>query len=357
MPVAEIDMLPSSGLHPEWIARNGSIVSGPALTALARYENLIASRRLRVHFKHLIQPSDTTNYVADTTTWRTYFRTSPNVSQVWVRMTFAPPEVHATTLSRGYWVVTPSGGAAVTQDTLYDQRYVTGGSSVFQNRYTYVDQRLVSNASTDADLVGDTVYSAVWHCIDHIRPIGAVIYEVPSLTLDPSVAGKVGIDPSVFRANAHILDRDVEDLWGSAQTVWKRQGASIFSWTVDNTTAKTVTGTTYRNILDGGTGGWSASAPGWYHWPYRCGSFDSSNVPVLFWVYANSNAGTDGNARLVGQGGTYVTIANINTTAAFYTGTGNLKADYTSENLIVEANQGSGNTISVYAAGAYHYSA
>ena len=133
MPVIRLGT-PPNGFAPHQIGRNGALVSGTALSQLGRKLNAIAGLRLKTHFRRFIQPSDALDLEADSRTWSFYFHTSPNMKEVHIRTTYAPPENSDAMSPRAYWKLTKADASTVTQASVYDSRVAVTAASVFASQ-------------------------------------------------------------------------------------------------------------------------------------------------------------------------------------------------------------------------------
>jgi hypothetical protein len=111
--------------------------------------------------------------------------------------------------------------------------------------------------------------------------------------------------------------------------------------------------TTFKNIIDSGSGGWSAIAPGFEYWALNRGLMTSmAEDQARFWVYAE--AGDDpntGTVRFVGSAGTIATITGISSLDWYFVDA-NLDASLASDHMIIEAKNDTGSaTTKVYSAG------
>src|SRR5574341_375003 len=100
--------------------------------------------------------------------------------------------------------------------------------------------------------------------------------------------------------------------------IWERQGPRIFAWSGRQGVAKTVLGTTAKNIFDTSFTAYGADAPGFWHRTKDRGQRASDVIPGVAWIYA-TDTGNNGEVTFVTSDGTIATISTIVSGAAYYT--------------------------------------
>lgn len=245
-------------------------------------------------------PAMVTTLTGPSETQRFRFRTGPAKTLIAMRMLLQS----ATTKGNGandpscYWTV---GGVA--QPTI---RYPRRETSLALDDLTEVTQLW----SLDAD----TAYNAVLTVADKIAVAGATAWEVPRKSLN--LATDIGARRSYFADGASILDLGLDDMYEALEDVWKLGGTNWWNWTTVSATGQTVTGgPALKNIWDGTSTAYSATAPGAWCWPQYHGSLDSDNIPVELWAVMKASAGI-GTARFVDSSGTIG--ADLETTSASF---------------------------------------
>ncbi len=158
----------------------------------------------------------------------------------------------------------------------------------------------------------------------------------------PSILG-------VGHTGAPIVDDDIERMLQIPYNIWLDGGGHLFEWS-DVINPPTRTSATYANIHDQTTSAWTAGTFGHWTWPYKCGTFESTNVPVTLWVHAAMAGGGTGGVRFVKNGSTIGTVSVTGGTA-IYTATANLDSTQTEEKIDVMLAGDGANLLTVYGFG------
>jgi len=168
----------------------------------------------------------------------------------------------------------------------------------------------------DLDVTPDGFYRLEIHRTNLARMVSSSIYEIVPATLDTLSFDFVPDGPSYYQG-APITHPQFEDLMRAGDKVWRR-GAQLGWWTIDLPgDERSRVSATPANLWDQTLAAPAATSPGWPVYRPYSGSLESSNVPVIFWVYADCVAGT-GTITLRDQNN--VTLGTINPvdTAAWY---------------------------------------
>lgn len=337
----------SAGLRSQSMARNGKYTSGANAALVADMVNMLSGRRM-----HMLAAagSHASALFPGTGTMRAYIHTSPNIAGV-------EAIVIVTRKSTG----ASHGAFQWTVDSYANPvRYVAGGSgaAATPSSLAFERVRLVIDSS-NTNLAGDTAYSISCNLnagsTGALECHGMMVYEVTRKQMDSNTHTCVPSD--VFKAGSPILDRDIEDLTASLWTIYRRQGPTQFNWTDTENSPPTQTGSTWKNILSGSTAGWASTDRGFWTIPYRKGRLISSGtVAVRCWARAAVNTGSGGRVRFINSAGTIATITGFGTSASVITADATLDATIsTSDLVVVEHSDSTGNTVTTYAAGMYEY--
>jgi hypothetical protein len=338
------------GLIHEGVARNGRPTNGFGLASLANYINMISARRLHV----LGQGGGTiaAGFAGGAgLTGRGTLRchTSPNCAGVECLMVFAPST--STTVFDSYiWTV---GNVTAAETYGQSTRYLAGNGAGASGPNDIIVDRQRFKKTSGADIPGDVDLNLDLEASGFL--IYYIVYEVQQTSLDTSSHTCVPLD--VFHIGAPILDRDIADLQDTIWTLYKRQGVTEFSWQApDAGSEPSQTGTTYKNILDASTAGYSSSAAGFWTVPYRKNRLAGTTVDVVLWATGAVNTGTGGRVRFSNSAGVIGTITGYTTSRTTRTTTATLDATLTSSDLvIVEHSDSAGNTMTTMAAGMIDY--
>lgn len=159
----------------------------------------------------------------------------------------------------------------------------------------------------------------------------------------------------VFGATGgQIVDDDIDRLLEIPHNIWKDGGGHLFSW-ADSQTAATRTSATYANIHDQTTTAWATTSFGHWTWPYYCGSYTSTQVPITMWARGTIGGGGTGNVRFLVNGRTVGTVA-ITGSGTLATATGYLDSTEVAQKVDVHFAGDGVNQLSVFGFGAYQYS-
>ena len=326
---------PNAGLPTLKVARNGAVTDGAALARVGALTNTLMTRRMH---PLLYGGNSIGNYPPSGLIIGGVFHTSPYCDRVEVMM-IAGRSTSATVSGHSEWAI---NGVQCADSFIGGSISGTTGPqdlSVVRVRLT----------ESGADLVGDTDYeftltagatpiSILWFCV----------YEVPRDFID-TAAGATPLD--VFQVGAPILDRDIGSLTDALWTIHARSGNPQFAFMHTSGTAPSAT-TTYKNILDGSTTGYSAAAAGYWTFPYRKNRHTSSTTDVVLWaVSIVDGTGLGGTVRFTNAAGTIGTLTIVNGVTA--TATATIDATMSGSQLVVVEHKSTANTITTIAAGMY----
>lgn len=354
-----------SSVDPRSFMRNGVRPSGPQVSGLhLGLLNHSLGHRLRRHFAKSIYPAQTVDNGGGSvsiTTWRWLMRTMPNETEMQALFQFCPASSAAVNDNPQVWIEIVKDA---TVATIYDD-----GTSGTDKR-VWNNTRIASPTSATLDslttriqrytLEGDTLYRCALKTNESARVLSLSCHGTVRRDLDTSV--DTCVNPAKFLVNEAIAQDENADVLACTDTLWKRHGAAHITYSVDGTTATSITGTTETNLFDA-TATWTASTYGFNVHTLNRHSLDTTltasptyGVPVLCYVYASAAAGTGTVRFRWGTGGSdFIAITGI-TSAGWYKATGNIPGNADQKVDITALNSGA-NVTSVYAAGMFDYSA
>jgi hypothetical protein len=209
----------------------------------------------------------------------------------------------------------------------------------------------------DIDITGDTAYQLVLSQYQHARIRFVTAHELPRYTLLSTAAGFS--DPTPVYQGGSILAATQADLLAMIRAMARRQGQQFVAHSTPTSTPLTMTGTTYKNIVDGTTSGYSATAQGTYTWPAYQGSRSASgSIPVEVYAYLKTTgAASTAYLKLVDSAGDIVELSTASTTGVWVTGTGTWSTSNASRLVQALSKNTGGGTTSVWAWGMYPYEA
>lgn len=200
----------------------------------------------------------------------------------------------------------------------------------------------------------DTDYYLKFTDVDYGRVVSATVFDLQSAT-----ENLTGYLPQNVTANSGVLDIYRQNLATVSYNLWRRGGATVLGWTVDDQTAPiTTTSGTATNIVDTtSTGAPTSATPGFtLDMRGKARVSQTSGVPCVLKAYGKVAAGTQGNVYLKDSSNN--TVASI--TAAFTTTAGwhssgvfNLPATVDKYDLLFSS--GGGTTTSLYAVTIFEY--
>jgi len=340
--------------------RSGIVPSGWGMRGLIGNANIAAVMRQKVLFRKSIKSGVTLDPSTATNTWRFQFHTGPNGDTVRMRAVLAPAPIPGVGTINPVmtWTLTEVGVGDTAQDSIYHNHQVSG-STVNPDDFRYVRQTWSINA--------DTTYRAQLNVDSSLRILGCTVWEMPAVT---KLSTDVGIiDPTPYLEGEPIYDADANEIVSKIVTMWKGMGDQYVAWCRDADTFITQNSTTWKNVVDGGTSGWSATTPGFtvhhnYHGAYEGYNSGSSteDIPVTLWAFLKTDdAAKAANVRFVDSSGTIGTLSSTSTTGEWQSSdvTWTADASVSTEKIDIEVSStGSpAGTASVIAAGMYRHEA
>lgn len=332
---------PVFGLNPHHLgARNGVEVPAPSLRTMYLVANELASKLTRHVFSWDGSIADSADPAGTEDTLRFRFRSSPGATKLRTMFTFisAGAGVAVGDSPRVYWTVNGAAGDPVYAPFVAD---ALNGPQIY----------------ADITITPDTAYQMVLSQVAHARIRNVQVWEAPLATVANNAAGYC--DPTPIYTGAPILAATHADLLAMIRGMARRQGQQFVAHSTPTSTPLTMTGTTYKNIVDGTTAGYSATAQGTYTWPAYQGSRSSTGViPVEVYAYMKTTgAASTAYLKLVDSAGDIVELSTASTTGVWVTGTGNWTTSNASRLVQALSKNTGGGTSSIWAWGMYPYEA
>lgn len=225
-----------------------------------------------------------------------------------------------------------------------------GNTSVGGWQYHRVVDRLITG------LTANTSYYGVWSDETYGRLQSACVADIQSMTENYD-----GYVPVNFTEQSQLLDSYRENLVTPIPALWKRGGAKVLQWTVnDQSSPRTIAGSTATNLLDGSSTSVTTATPG-YALTMAVGkarlSQQSTGVPVVMKVFCSTSSATgQGRIYLKTSSGTVLQITNsipLTDAPAWVSVTGTIPVGTAKYDLMFDNN--SSGTLSVYAVSIYEY--
>lgn len=336
MAIVNINPVPPRGLRALQYARNGAITDGPNMTGLAAFINMLRGRRMKVLCSKMCGPSQFLVTAGDVGTCQFYV--SPFAASVGVLMLCAPTN-SATVHGSYFWTV---DGVAQTSVDLGATTATVTPDSYFVKSQTFVD-------GGGANLTGDASHTALLTLSTTAQVRGFIIYERARTSLDTGTGAGVATDQ--YSIGDPITDTNISLPTDAMWSVFASQGTHHIHWTEHRGSgAPTVTGATFKNVLDQGTGGYASTAAGFWTIPYRQGRQTGTTVEVTCWCYAQGSG--SGSVKFTNSAGTIATISSIGA-KNFYTATGTLDPTISGSDLVIVEQNDSGGSITTYGVGMY----
>ncbi len=338
--------------------RNGDIPDAYLARLLERYQNHIMAWRRKVVFDVCGDLLGTSSAIgssdADTTYWRSRFHAGHGASELRFRLLCGRAFIAEPQAPRVEIDVTEVGGATTTI-------VINFGNT--QGTPTDAPDEL-AEINRSVPIAADTTYTVAVRGVDGGRPIGVDCYEYADPEVDDDRNYFIEIGPS---GEFPIYDTLRQKLAVGLSQIFLKNGAQLITWPGTGAgTAVSQTGTTWLNLLDGASTSVSASTPG-YDVDNEsdggalletllplCRLSAGNDLPITLAVFGNTSAGSTGEFRLEGSGGTACSITGITTTLGWHTTETTLQNVDTLTKIDPQLRNGTaGQTTNVYAFAIY----
>jgi hypothetical protein len=283
--------------------------------------------------------------------WRWAFHTGPYSRGLLVKMIMHPQDSGLG--DNSYARIDIKDGPTLAASTVGTVTFNHGANPTGSNTgasglaYLKASQQYIEGLDPDTDYYG---YA---YDVDNGRMIAICVADIPSMTENYD-----GYLATNITAESSILSTYRENLATISNALWKRGGAQVFNFSIEEPGAiRTVSAATPNNIIDQGVAAYSASEPG-----YQIDmtgkarlSQVTSGVPIKFAAFVDVPAANTGVVSLRDDAGT--AIINI-TQAGAYTGwivnTGVLPASDEKYYITHHRSAGAGD-ITTYAVSCWEY--
>lgn len=343
-------------IEPARWCRNGQVPDAYLLRRLVGMQNHLMAYRRKTFCRWGNIDTVDTGATGDVNMWRFRGHTGYGATHIEFDVGMLPPGPFSTGLTPVVTIsVTEVGGGTTSETLTYADNSVSWTDA--PNLMSWVRPRIAVTANTTIEVLVKTN--------DFARIGSFAAYEIAS----PVVASATdfyhelapGIEQPVYDS---IRQRMMQGFRG----MWKRNGQQLYTFLGDGSgTNPSVTGTTWTNVIDGGTTGWATSSPGIYladtggggpALPYRLSDSASPGFAVVLAVYGQvTTASNGGEVRLYDNiEGEVVKITGITTTLQWHTTTATIANVDTLAKLDVQMRHSvAANTLRVDAISLYAY--
>jgi hypothetical protein len=344
--------------------RNRDVPQAEFLSRAKRYANHVTAYRRKTIFTvggDLGSSSSIGATISGTVNyWRSRFISGNAATQLRFKLDIPPPHYQAEsppTDPRIDVSVTLAGGATTTKSIT--QAAWNGGGPHNDAPQYWRTHRLRFDISANA------TYEILVAGVNGGRPVCVTAYEFADPDADEEgvpfyIERGVSAETPIYDALAQLF------LLGLSDT-WRRNRAHLLSFAGrGDGTARSVTGTTWTNLIDGSSTSVGSATPGYRFGDATDGSLeladllplvrlkDGTGLPVTFCAYANTSAGSTGEVRLQGSGGTACSLTGITTSLQWHTVDTTLVGVDTLDQLDLQLRNGTAlQTTNVYAVAMY----
>lgn len=303
--------------HLRW-CRNGAVPDTYLATQLVEGLNHVIAYRRKLVMSCCELGSLVDGSAGTTTNWRARFKSGRGVSSLRFRLGLGLDN-HNSGDARVDVDVTESGGSTTTIRVDFgDSANGSGGDAPSTIGW------FTRTVSIDAE----TVYEIAIKGIDGGRPLCVLCHEYADPEVDES-RGFAELSPT---AGFDITSDFRKEVFRKLCSAWLENGAHLFTWPgKGNGTARSVTGTTWTNLLDLSSTSVTGATPGYTFNSAGSGSTalatllplvrlsGSNDLPVTLCAFANTDAGSTGEVRLVDSASAGVSLTGITTTLQWHT--------------------------------------
>ncbi len=339
------------------VVRNGVGCGAHATQAnIADYANgLLRKTVKKVLFQKSIRPAILqTNWSGTYTVGIFAGHTSPGVSRARFEIVAVPGSTNASPPNPVKVILSQETGLTGTGTTSTPATIYTTelSSTISPDRY--------STQYADFTILPDQDYRWTVTLYDGARAFSMCLYELPEDSVNPSTdAGAV--DTSLIQVGQAVCDETVSDILTCADKLWRRGGPPLFGASGSTDFSPQIlyarTSTTYANTLDQSVTTVSSSSPGYPVRVQNQHSFDSINVPCVFYTRAKMAAGAgSGDIRILDNSGTVLATINVTGTSyTWYTATFSLDGTKSADKIDVQLRGDGANDLHVVCYGAFRH--
>lgn len=327
-------------------ARNGqaptAAVAGRVLSA---YNHVVAYRRKLIFSKGLQVNNVPAGSATTLTPWRAYCRTGYAASGA-IRLKFITVGLPTATSSADPRVVWTVVGVGSTEALRVGVNTGTLGPNDFVQQIATID------------VAANTEYEIYCQLINRGRIVSAAIWEEHDSAFEDGDTGVASRD-SVNDGDV-ITDAQANDLLFTGHNLWLGNAAPVLSWCTDQDpdnggAAPTRSTASYANVFDQAVTSVTDNSRGFlpavqFHNPAH-----STDVPIVFAVYAHNTSSAGGAVRLVDASGAIATVSSFATGGEWKTATGVLSGLSHRHKVDVHFQGDGSNNLVVHAFAVYEY--
>ena len=342
-------LIPPAIQEKRW-ARNGLPVDAQLQSGLANLPNQIAKWRTKEVFRScgkmgfLTTGTDALiSSASDRDRWRFAFHTGPFAKEIKITFLMCLKSGDPGFDPYGQLEIFTTGGSSVGTATMHFGN-AAGGTNIPVNYGT-------NSGSIAVD--PDTDYYGVISDFDAARIVSACVYE---RSLDPDTTN--GYLSAGYAAGVNIYDTDRSGPMLLAADMWKKGGAHLLNWTVDDQSSPiTTSSTTSTNIVDTTSTTVSSSTPGYIiDLTHSDRLSETDGIPCVLAAYGKyviTPPVTGGTLKLKDSAGTTLaTVTGFDATAGWQTTTVTIPAANDRYDLQFASGSGTA-TFSLYAVSLY----
>lgn len=285
----------------------------------------------------------------DRARWRFPLHTGPYHHLLFAMVVLAPQSAGFTYNAAARLDIENGAGAVVASQIFEGGPSPTGPVEALGFQYLKFLKNYVNRGTGTA---ADTDYYGVFYDVDYGRILSASVVDLQSMTVNFD-----GYLSQSLTTQTPVVDVFRENLATITRALWRRSGARVLSWTVDDqSTPRTRTSATPINVVDNTSTAISASTPGYtIDMTGKDRLSQTAGVPVVMKAYAKVSSGTAGKVSIYDSTSTLVAeISNVWTnTAAWQSVSFNLPA--TEDKYDIQFSSPDGFTFSLYSLGIYEH--
>lgn len=288
-------------------AQNGDMPSSSAFRRAAWAYNhaSLSQRKMVFSGSHYTQSTPAPSSTVETN-YYFCFRTGHNVESVSAIIGMAPASAVSGTNQAACIFKVYDGSSTLTADPIY-YPHVSAGT------YTPSD---VMWGEVSIDVDPDTVYVGQIEQDYYSRIHSVCVYEKArqvAVSTDDGVA-----NPLLWETSRPIYDAGVQDLAQTGTKLWQGNATQLVSWSRHSVASpRTVTSTTYTNIVDGSSTAWGAASPG-FQFDTQYHNTTNGDVPVELGVRATRTGGSGTlSVKIINSAGDVIEKTGIDQTASY----------------------------------------
>jgi len=234
--------------------------------------------------------------------WRFAFHTSPYAHALFCRAFMYPQSAGFNSNAFAAMDITNAAGAVLTTANFYYGTNPLQTANVAGWQYMKIVDKFIDLSAVG--LAADTDYYGLVYDGDNGLIQSIAVADIQSMS-----ENYAGYLPQNFTQESLILDEYRQNLVAPMPTLWKRGGAKVLNFTVDNsaTSPRTIAVNTATNIIDSSSTTYGASIPGYtLDMTGKARLSQSSGCPCVMKVYVSCTSAANGVVHLRDSAGTIV---------------------------------------------------